>query len=69
MAFRGDMGLYSGVIIDRSLHHAVACCLSFFFYSDIGSCLSIAGVGLVFGHLRVQLMALVLPSLFPPLSY
>lgn len=66
-----------GVIIDRSLHLAVACCLPsflsfflfFFSYPFIGSCLSIAGVGLVFGHLRVQLMALILLSLFAPLAY
>lgn len=43
--------------------------LSFFSHSVIGSCLSIAGVGLVFGHLRVQLVALILPSLFAPLAY
>ncbi len=67
------MGLYSELLlIDLCiLQSRVAFLFFFFFFSphhpDVGSCLSIAGVGLVFGHLRVQLMALVLPSLFAPL--
>lgn len=78
MAFHGGMGLYSELLlIDLCILQSrvvfLPSFLPFFLFfsshSEIGSCLSIGGVGLVFGHLRVQLMALILPSLFAPLAY